>query len=614
MAEERYAFSRNALITSVAGSPDCEKLTRDLLSGLNTNGCEVDQEGIRNVIAEGAFEQWMKLQKNIPKKDCFGPDDSKLMTKDGAADSEAGLRVLDDFKINQNGSSSLIIRSLDPKPQDLEEFVLEVLYSFKPIYLQKSAEYSTGSDGRLVEGAWQKEFYRAATTILPSGMYISPEANTTFGKVDFYVHTQDKKIKWCIDLVREGDLLDEHVQKFEKRDEGEQLSDKPSKKGADCDDYMILDFREAGKIGVDEEKAKSYAKVWFANYSEAFTSISVSCFEPTTSKLRTIKTIKLPEEGHEQCSAFERLQREIILKCKDEAIANLCAQLTARTAEPGDNSQTSCSNENKSVFSTGIEGHTQSSTQPVEQLLAAGNTINQDEDNLDPVNLPDTKEVLPKATIEGYKWLDDEDINKVMGLLKIQFPHLSGLHDCLIGHSHQSFPKTEGTFLQILYVNGNHWITVQYAPQSPIVNVYDSIYSSASYDAKRQIAALLRTNDERIVLKFHKTQYQKECTDCGVFAVAFAIDLAYGFNPSRRRYTQQDLRPHLAKCLFEQKMTPFPAKVKKNPGHPLTEDIEVFCTCRLPDAMVKCSKCTKKYHASCIRSAPSWKCSTCENV
>ena len=227
-----------------------------------------------------------------------------------------------------------------------------------------------------------------------------------------------------------------------------------------------------------------------------------------------------------------------------------------------------------------------------------------------------TTEVLPKATMEGYKWLDDEDINKVMELIKKQFPHLTGLHNCLIGHTHQSFPKTHGNFLQILHVNENYWITVHNVPQLNIVNVYGSTYESTSEDAKWQIAALLRTKDNQIELKIQNVQYQNEFTDCGIFAVAFATDLAYGCNPSKCHYKQDLFRSHFLKCLHLQNMTPFPSTAKRFRA-PKTEHIEVFCTCRLPanGSMVQCSECKERYHTSCIGTTPTlhWKCSTCNS-
>ena len=250
-----------------------------------------------------------------------------------------------------------------------------------------------------------------------------------------------------------------------------------------------------------------------------------------------------------------------------------------------------------------------------QQMPAAEISLKQNQDQ--EVIPPDTSEILHIATIEGgFNWLDDEDINKVMGLIKIQFPHLTGLHNCLIGHSLHFFPKTEGAFIQILHVNENHWITIQNVPRMHIVNVYDSIYESTSEDAKWQIAALLRTKDKRIVLKIQKVQYQNECTDCGIFAVAFATDLAHGCNPSKCEYNQDLLRTHFLKCLSQQNMTPFPSTAKQFEA-PKTEYIEVFCTCRLPanGSMVQCSECKERYHTSCIGTTPTlhWKCSTCNN-
>ena len=213
---------------------------------------------------------------------------------------------------------------------------------------------------------------------------------------------------------------------------------------------------------------------------------------------------------------------------------------------------------------------------------------------------------------------NDEDIDKVMELIKKQFPDLPGLQNCLIGQSLQSFPKTEGAFIQILHVNENHWITVQHIPKLHIVKVYDSISESTSEDAKRQIAALLRTKDNQIELRIQKVQYQKQCTDSGIFAVAFATDLAHGCNPSKCKYKKDLLWSHFWQCLSKERMTPFPSTAIKNGAHK-TEYINVHCTCRLPEneLMVQCSECKERYHTSCIDITPpdtlhwKWKCSIC---
>ena len=46
--------------------------------------------------------------------------------------------------------------------------------------------------------------------------------------------------------------------------------------------------------------------------------------------------------------------------------------------------------------------------------------------------------------------------------------------------------------------------------------------------------------------------------DCGLFAIAFATELAYGNDPVRVSYVQSAMRDHLLLCLEQGKMEPFP--------------------------------------------------------
>ena len=92
-------------------------------------------------------------------------------------------------------------------------------------------------------------------------------------------------------------------------------------------------------------------------------------------------------------------------------------------------------------------------------------------------------------------------------------------------------------FIQILHVDGNHWIAVEHV-SSDCVNIYDSVYSSVSTDTKIQIASLLHTGNQKITLKIHKVQFQDKDSDCGAYSIAFATDLAYGNNPASREYEQ----------------------------------------------------------------------------
>ena len=143
----------------------------------------------------------------------------------------------------------------------------------------------------------------------------------------------------------------------------------------------------------------------------------------------------------------------------------------------------------------------------------------------------------------------------------------------------------------MFHVDGNHRIAVEHI-SSDCVNIYDSVYCSVSTDTKIQIASLLHVGNQRITLKIHKVQFQDRDSDCGVYSIAFATDLAYGNNPASREYEQTKLRSYFLECLSTKQIVPFPSK---SPGRPKTEYIYVFCICRMlaetDKHMAQCTKC-----------------------
>ena len=61
-----------------------------------------------------------------------------------------------------------------------------------------------------------------------------------------------------------------------------------------------------------------------------------------------------------------------------------------------------------------------------------------------------------------------------------------------------------------------------------------------------------------VELQFVPVQQQTNDSDCGVFAVAFAVSLALGRNPKHVTFHTSRMRPHLAGCLKAQKISMFP--------------------------------------------------------
>ena len=83
-----------------------------------------------------------------------------------------------------------------------------------PKILQKSK--GRGTDGRLFERVWQMEFYRASMQVLSKDTCVSVDAGSCFGSngyIDFYVNNNNK---WAIELLRDGNRLQEHQKRFEK--------------------------------------------------------------------------------------------------------------------------------------------------------------------------------------------------------------------------------------------------------------------------------------------------------------------------------------------------------------------------------------------------------------
>ncbi|KAL5509803.1 hypothetical protein EMCRGX_G005233 [Ephydatia muelleri] len=224
------------------------------------------------------------------------------------------------------------------------------------------------------------------------------------------------------------------------------------------------------------------------------------------------------------------------------------------------------------------------------------------------------------TSVQSGDWLDDMHMDAASSLLSSQFSSLCGFYSTLLGQN-LSFPVTRESFIQILNAGGNHWITVEHT-QSFSVNVFDSKFCTIPMDVKMQIAALLCCTSSRITTRFHKTQSQIGSSYCGVFAIAFATDLAFGLKPASHHYEQDTLRPHFLECLKSEQMTPFPSK-KIQPGKPKTEYLYVYCHCCMPndgeERMAECTVCKEWYHESCENipqavftdSSNNWKCKVC---
>ena len=122
-------------------------------------------------------------------------------------------------------------------PRDFKSFLHGTFTNMNAETIRKS--YSVGKDKQLLERAWQMEFYRAATQVLPPDIFISADVGTYWGSsgyVDFFV---DDGRSWAIELLRDGADASGHKSRFEPGGIYEPIRNV-------CKEWVIIDIRCPG--------------------------------------------------------------------------------------------------------------------------------------------------------------------------------------------------------------------------------------------------------------------------------------------------------------------------------------------------------------------------------
>ena len=142
-------------------------------------------------------------------------------------------------------------------------------------------------------------------------------------------------------------------------------------------------------------------------------------------------------------------------------------------------------------------------------------------------------------------------------LLQEENPLLEGLQRPTLGRV-RNFDVVSGEFIQILHIGSDHWVCISSIGCLPgKVHLYDSLFHDViSQEIEEQTNDLLGGN--LVELQFVPVQQQTNNSDCGVFAIAFAVSLALGTNPKHVTFDTSKMRPHLAVCLKAQKLSMFP--------------------------------------------------------
>ena len=135
--------------------------------------------------------------------------------------------------------------------------------------------------------------------------------------------------------------------------------------------------------------------------------------------------------------------------------------------------------------------------------------------------------------IETGALLSDKHITEASYLLRKQFPDIKSLQSPCIGQD-LSFRSTGSPFVQILHVEGLHWITI-YAVHHALIFIYDSMPPVISHTLQMQAAAILKSPRSEVVFEVQRTISQEGTSDCGLFAITYATDLCIGNNPAAYR-------------------------------------------------------------------------------
>ena len=169
------------------------------------------------------------------------------------------------------------------------------------------------------------------------------------------------------------------------------------------------------------------------------------------------------------------------------------------------------------------------------------------------INLRDRK------IINDGEELTDKHIFAAQQLLKKQFPSNNGFRDT-VTLSASSIPEPV-PYIQILHVNGNHWLTITATNPKGPVDVFDSLNPTKLSESILQV--IKKYHGNTCIVKLLNIQKQQGFKDCGLFAIANATSICYGDDPTALVYEQHEMRQHLLNCLEKEEMTPFPHDVSQ---------------------------------------------------
>ena len=150
--------------------------------------------------------------------------------------------------------------------------------------------------------------------------------------------------------------------------------------------------------------------------------------------------------------------------------------------------------------------------------------------------------------------LDDFVIYQASKLITSDFPYLIIQAPSLVQSSGYECCPVET--IQITHTGAHHWIL--FSSLGREITIYDSLGMQPTDTIKQQMKQLFSADNSLPAYKLGICQKQVGSHDCGVFAIANAVELLINNQIENVIFDQTKKRQHLVQCFETGKITPFP--------------------------------------------------------
>lgn len=113
--------------------------------------------------------------------------------------------------------------------------------------------------------------------------------------------------------------------------------------------------------------------------------------------------------------------------------------------------------------------------------------------------------------------------------------------------------------IQLLHSGHNHWLTSFISADR--VQVCESLHNSLTEQCAKSLKQIYKKAvqaNNKLPVTLLPVQQQNDGASCGVMAIAFAVEVLFGFSPIEVLFDSNSMWQHLIKCLEAGRLTHFP--------------------------------------------------------